>query len=176
MKCFKCGKKADIEYQKHRICEKCFIYILEKRIRKFIRLNDVFSKKDKILIVGELAGYFIKSLLDKNPCEKTYRKRKVKGDFDKIVIEWTMDDEIDSFFYSWFNGKKEKKFPKKYVKLLLPITDEEALKAAKILKIKFVPRKKNKDIKHIVDFMSSKYSETRYNIVKRIAELKEMTG
>jgi hypothetical protein len=146
-----------------------FLRLIEKRVRRYTRMNKIFSKGDKIVVTDDLDEYFVKSITSKLPV-KIY-KRKTKGKI-KIVKLWTADDEINLFLKQIFYGKKIKQ--EKFVKLLKVITDKEAAKFAKLKKIKFKPNKKDKIVQDFVDEMQKKYPDTKYKLIKSINVLNDL--
>ena len=108
MKCQKCLRKSiiNIPYLP-KLCQKCFARIVEKRLRKYTRINRLFKKDDNVIAVGDLPIYFMKQLSKDLPLNikiaKTIPKPK-KG--WKIVIPWTLDDENNQFLENLFLKKK----------------------------------------------------------------------
>ena len=149
---------------------KDFIRIIEKRIRKHARMNKLFRKNDKILVKGQLNKYLVPKIIKDLPCKIYYKQTK---GINKIVIPWTLDDEVNLFLKELFTGKKIKQNPK-HIKLLKIITDKEAARFAKIKNLKFKPNKKDKPIQHLINKMTEHYSDTKYKLYKSIELLKRM--
>jgi len=141
-----------------------FIRIIEKRIRKHARLNKLFKKHDRILVKGSINKYLVPRIIKGLPCRIYYKKPK-KDRINKIVITWTLDDEINQFLQYVFTGKKAKE-NKLYVKILKPITDREAARFAKIKGLGFKPNKKNKAIQEFIGKMTEHYPDTKYKLFK----------
>ncbi len=148
--------------------KKDFIRIIEKRIRKHARMNRLFKKNDKILVKGELNKYLVPKIIKDLPCKIYYKQAK---GIDKIVIQWTLDDEINLFLKELLTGKKAKQNPK-HIKLLKVITDKEAARFAKIKKLKFKPNKKDKAVQHLINKMTEHYPDTKYKLFKSIELLR----
>ena len=125
------------EHLGRRVFSRCFVLLLEKRVKK--ALGRVFSKNERVLVVGELAGYFFDKIMGGFPLEVVRRKRMPKSfrDFDKIVVELTMDDVDAGFLADFFGANFKIDKNKKIVRILGSITDEEAIRFAKIKGIKF---------------------------------------
>ncbi len=169
MKCYLCNKKAQIKQQKGRsVCDECFSRLIEKRIRKYTRLNKIFRPNDRVLVIGDLSKYFVKSITKGLPIKIFSRKNKKAN---KIVVIWTADDEANLFLEELFLGKKIKQ-DKKQVKLLRVITDKEAKLFAKIKKLKFKENKKNKDIQRFIDELEKKDPGAKFRLVKNQELLK----
>lgn len=142
-----------------------FMMLVEKRIRKYTRVNQVFKKGDKILVLDPLDAFFASSIVPELPVELYFRNtRNIR--FTKVIKQWTADDEINLFLKQMFYGKKEKQ--PKFVKLLKVITDEEAAKFAKLKGIKFKPNPKDHIVQEFVDRMNAKYPDTKYKLIKSI--------
>ena len=170
MKCYLCGGKSRFKQQKGRsICNSCFCRLLEKRVRKYARLNKLFKKGDRILVKGDVNKYFVESILKDLPVKLFFKKN---NNINKVVVEWTLDDEINEFVKALFLNKKVKKAGKTDVRLLKVLTDEEVKKFAKINKIKFKPNKKDKAVQEFLDNVEAKHPNIKYNLLKNIDNLK----
>ena len=105
---------------------------------------------------------------------KTVSKYKMLSPHDKIVVGLTMDD-IDAGFLADFFGKDFKvKKDKKIINILQSITDEEALKFAKIKGLKFKVSDKHKKIKDFLKKISKKHPEVRFNLLKNVKKVEEL--
>jgi len=111
---------------------------IEKRVRKDIRINKLFSKNDRIYVKDKLSRFFIDKIIGTLP--KKYVNSPKKA--NKIVIKYTLDDECNEFLEKFMFNKRENLI--KGVKLLRTITDREALLFAKHHNIDFKPNKKTK--------------------------------
>ena len=164
VKCHRCNVTKTFEHLGRNICDKCFVKLIEKRVKK--GLSKVFVKGERVLVVGELARYFMDRV--NVPLEF------VDSDYDKIVVSLTMDD-VDSGFLSDFFGsdfKIEKDV--KVVRILSSITDEEALCFAKIKGIKFSVSGEHKVIKEFLKKISLKHPEIRFNLLKNVKEVERI--
>ncbi|MBR9691171.1 hypothetical protein GOV06_00120 [Candidatus Woesearchaeota archaeon] len=172
MKCYLCKGKASIKQQKGRsICNRCFCKLIEKRVRKYSRINKLFKKNDRILVLGNVSRYFLESMLKGLPVKLFFRKNNV----NKVVVEWTMDDEVNEFMKALFLGKKMKKAKKNEIKLLKVLTDDEVKKFAKIKKLKFKVNKRDKDVQKFLDNVEKKHPNIKYNLLKNINVLNRLT-
>ena len=169
MKCYLCRKKAAIKKQKNRfICNKCFCWLFEKRIRKQTRLDKSFNAEDRIFVVGDVAKHLVKSIT------KNMDVKFVSKNYDKKVIEWTLDDELNQFVKEMFQGKKHEKEDKKHIKILKNVIDEEVKLFAKIKELKFKPNKKDKTIQKFLDSVQARFPNAKYNLLRNISELREL--
>ena len=113
-KCNRCTKDSVGQIFKEKLCCSCFTTVIDKRIRKFARLNKLFSRNDKLLLMGDLVNHVVRGIIGDMPVqiEVGQASRHVEnvseyeGKFNKIVIPWTMDDEnllfLNKFFHELF--------------------------------------------------------------------------
>src|SRR3989344_4178709 len=117
MKCYKCNCKAIISIPHLKpVCKRCFEGIIERRIRKYIRINKLIKKNDRLIIKDPICLYFIKKII-KSPV-------KIVKKNGKEVIPWTLDDECNSFLYNFFKPNFKIKENNK-IKLLRTVTEQE---------------------------------------------------
>jgi len=179
MSCTNCGGRRVYSPQKGReLCAKCFSRLIEKRIRKNVRLKKAFANNDKILVIGDLAKYFITSILGERPVKVFYRasvnKEFVKKNkINKIVRTWTLDDVANEFLSEVLLGEKIKK--RKYIDILSCITDSEAELFSKLHKIKFIVNKKDKDIVKLLKTLSDKHTHAKFSLLQNIEKLNRLT-
>jgi hypothetical protein len=177
MKCYLCSKTAKIKQQKGRaVCNECFVRLIEKRIRKYTRLNKIFRLGDKVLVRGDLSRYFIESIAKNLPIRSYFNGRGdknfiKKNKINKVIVEFTIDDQVNLFLESLF-GNKSMKSIKSNISLLKVITDKEAKLFAKIKKLKFKENKKNKNVQKFLDEMEKRDPGAKYRILKNINILK----
>lgn len=175
MKCYLCSGKGILKQQKGRsICSRCFCRLIEKRVRKRARLGRFFGSKDNVLAVGEVSGYFLRVIAGNRPMKLFFSSRLndsfvKKNKINKIVVDWTLDDEINAFLEEILNCKKRKNDKK--IKLIANITDKEALLFAKLKGLKFKPNVKNKDITQLVERLVEKHTHAKYSMLVNIEEL-----
>ena len=159
----------EIKKQKNRyVCKKCFCWLFEKRIRKQTRTDKSFRVNDKVFVVGDVAKYLVKSIT------KNMNIQFVSKNFDKKLIEWTLDDELNQFVKEMFEGKPHKKEKKRLVKILKNVTDKKVKLFAKIKKLNFKPNKKDKVTQKFLDDVQARFPNAKYNLLKNISELREI--
>src|SRR3972149_11316153 len=110
MLCAKCRKNSAESSLRHlgSLCSFCFCALIEKRVRKDVRINRIFRKNDKLLVVGDLCCYLVKSIIRNLPVKITKTDRIKKLREYKTVAPSTLDDEINHFLESIFLNKKIK--------------------------------------------------------------------
>lgn len=175
MKCFLCDKKGKIKQQNNRyICDKCFSKQFEKRIRKFSRINKIFKKNDKILVIGEVNKFLVEKIVKDLPL-KLYFDEKDEKKVDKILLEWTIDDEANDFLMNLLQKKKRKRFFSKEIKFLVVMTNEDVKEFARINKLKFKAKKIDESVKKIIDPLHKEHPSAKYTLIKNIEMLNRLT-
>jgi hypothetical protein len=142
-----------------------FCKLVEKRIRKDIRINKLFSKDDRIYVKDPLCKFLIEKIIGTLP--KTYVNSESLA--NKVIVKYTLDDEVNSFLEKFMFNKKVKEV--KGVKLLRTITDKEALLFAKYNSIEFKVNSKNKVITKMLDKLENLYPQTRFSAYKSIKSM-----
>ncbi len=170
MKCYKCNNKAKVNIPHLKpLCENCFTRIIEKRIRKNIRINKLIKKNDKLLIKDSLSLYFIKKII-KSPIKIV----KKNGKNVKEVIQWSLDDECNLFLFKFFKPNFNIKNNNKIIKLFKTVTDEELIEFSKIKHIKYRTLNKHNNIENLLNNLNKKYPEIKFSLLKCIENIKEI--
>lgn len=192
MKCLHCSNQAKLKFTDKNLCNKCFCKVIEKRVRKYIRLNKLISKDDRLLIVDKVCEYFIDNII-KNLPTKQFRidfdedlflilKDGKINDFvknnkiDRVIIPWTLDHEAFFFLTKFFEkgfDLDRLKFDKKYIKLFLTVDEKSLIEFCKIKKIRYNRIKDsrlNKELERLVE----RYPELKYSLGKSIKVLKKL--
>lgn len=188
MKCYKCEKLGEYKTDNKKFCKYCFSDIIEKRIRKEIRIHDLIQKNDKILILDDNSIksktniFFLEGLI-KDPTIKVDIKKiknfKINKNYDtkkkytKIVFPWTLDDEITIYLKSFFEDfKTEFLHTKKIIKPLIGVTYDELSNYSKIKNIKGATSKPiAKDISLMIERLEKRYPGTKFGVLKTIRKL-----
>jgi hypothetical protein len=139
-----------------------FCRIIEKRVRKYTRLNKLFKKEDVILVKDAVSEHFVKKIIKDLPV-----KIVDKGKADKTVELWTADDEINAFFKGILSESQDKR----RAKIFLWITDDELEKYCKILSIDFSRREKDKAIQKLIDDIAAKHPDSKHKAIKSLGRL-----
>lgn len=167
MQCYKCKNKATINIPHLRpVCSNCFITIIEKRIRKYIRINKLIKKNDRLIIKDPLSLYFIKKII-RSPI-------KIVKNNGKEVLPWTLDDECNLFLKLFFNKNFDiNKIKNNNIKLFKTVTDEELIEFSKIRNIKYKTLNKDRNIGDLLNNLS-KYPEIKFSLLKCINNIKKI--
>jgi len=101
MNCKKCGRKAvtEVRYLKQYFCDRCFLKMYERKVRRTIKENNMLDKRDKV-VVGVSGG--------KDSLVLLYLLKKKRFDITALTI----DEGIKP--YRTESIKYVKKFCKKY--------------------------------------------------------------
>jgi tRNA(Ile)-lysidine synthase TilS/MesJ len=172
MKCIKCRGKAGISLRHiGSVCRTCFLEIIEKRVRKEFRTKKLIKKNDRILMIDNgskefaVGEYLLNNIIKNLPAKIEIKKSsKSTKKYDKIIIPWSLDDECEEFLNMVFNKKKQPKFSKKAIKLLMNVSDEEIGLFAKIKGFKHKKRKKSK-IKQMLDLLEKRYPGYKFSLL-----------
>lgn len=187
MNCYKCKRDGKNKTDNKYFCDKCFLEIIEKRVRKEIRTNNLINKNDKILILNDssyssiLNEYLIKKIIY-NPKIKIKKIKKYnpifnydkKNTYNKIVIPWLLDDEIKSLLESFFKNTKNKIANNTKIKPLISITKDEAKTFLNILKIKnnIITKNDENELTKMIENFEKKYPGTKFSLLKSVRNLK----
>jgi hypothetical protein len=146
MKCDKCSKKSVWqEYTGRNYCDSHFLEIMEKRIRKNLRINRIINiKKEYVLMEDEenkhlITEYFLKKIFQNRLKIKKQNKLKEKNN-DLTILSSTLDNEAEELL-NYFMLAKE--ISQKAIKPLSVITNEELIQISKSLEIKLRLEKSN---------------------------------
>jgi hypothetical protein len=159
------------------------ISVIERNVRKELRLKRLIKKHDKLLIIDDDSYdsknliYLIRKIIGKMPVSIKVKKGKYipgkKINFKgKIIVPWNLDDEVSLFLKYFFENKKIKYIGHydNIIKPLIVITDDESKKLAK--KMKFKIKEKKKDyVKDFLDKMEKRYPGTKFGIKKSIEQI-----
>lgn len=187
MKCIKCCSNAGINLRHlGPLCSRCFAEIIEKRVRKGLRTKKVIRKNDKILVIDDrsmksaVGKYLLKSIIKGLPVEIDIKKSK-KPDISsakhtKIIVPWSLEDECEEFLKIVFEKKNPARFPKKAVKLLKNVSEDEIESFARIKKLKPNKKKKPKSkIREMLDKLEKNYPGYKFSLFKSAERIKSIT-
>jgi hypothetical protein len=180
MKCIKCSGTAKIEL-KHlggALCPACFAEVIEKRVRKSLRDNKWLKPEDRIIYIDDgtlqskVGFYLIKTIFKNQPFDIDFKKgeilsaAKLSKGYDKVLVPWNMDDEIEQFLDCLFNAKKVPRA--RYIKLLINVSDEEIALFAKIKKTNARPKAKSK-LGRMLDDLEKRYPGSKFGLLRSIS-------
>ncbi|MBW3002955.1 hypothetical protein KY337_00195 [Candidatus Woesearchaeota archaeon] len=168
MRCVSCKKTPELVYDNRNYCKSCYCKLLERRISKYLRINNLIEKDDVLYIKDPLLEHLIKTVVKGLPLKIV--KKKTKN--SRPVVLWTLDDEVSYFVESFFS-KSFKLKTTKDIKPLRPLTDNDIALYAKFKKLKFKPNKKPHSYKYLKD-LEKKYPELFFSISRSIKELEKV--
>lgn len=188
MRCVKCGKAA--EEKSIAACKNCFVKIIEKRVRKEIRINRLFRKGDRVALIDDksaeakVSGFMIKSILGNLPMEFSVKKADYHlgklsgGKSDKVIIPWCADLESEYLLSCVFENKNPEhlghfmKGGKMYIKLLLPLIRREVEEFARIKGLRYYKKKKKSQAMKMLDTLETEYPDIKFGVLRSSRELK----
>lgn len=200
MICIHCSSPATLKFTDKELCDRCFCKVVEKRVRKYVRINKLIAKDDRLLVIGDVCGYFVARIIKDLPVkivkakfdgelvevfddEKSNKSgnNKIKGmikknKVDKVIIPWTLDHECLLFMTKLFDkgfGRDKLKQDKKHIKLFLTIDEKSLIEFCRIKKLEYRPIKEHK-LRAELDRLSEKYPEVKYSLGKSIEFLNKL--
>jgi len=165
MTCKKCKKESYFE----ELCQKHLKEYALKKIKKEIRIHQLFSPHDTFIVSHPFCETIVKEVVQGMPCTI-----KELGEGKEIVL-WTMNDEIEQFLDAFF---KNEPLPalgheKNKIKLFLPLRDKEVAALASCFDISWTAPDRGA-IGEMLENMSKDHPETEHSILKNIRELKKI--
>lgn len=168
MTCSKCKQKElpNTEYAGLKYCKTHFFELIEKRIRKEIRKEELNLKKKYYLLKSEtpeyyLAKHFIKKIFNEHL--KLEETEKIKPN---TILPTNLDVEAKQFLEQYFQNTNLKT---NGIKILKSITKEEISKLADILNINGTPKIGSE----FLDNIESKYQGSKFSVMKSIENLRK---
>ena len=150
----------------NRYCHSCFLYIIEKRVRKYIKEHQKLKRGQRIIAKDPASRYFVEHVLHVplTVIEKAEKKT------DIIVQLETLDDVVVVFLEQLFFGKKKQK--KKSIDLCFfnAVTDEELTLFCQYYNIFFKPKKHK--LKELLLKLEREHPGTLYALYKSANDLK----
>ncbi len=171
MNCKKCSRPAKT-HLKHLgdLCAGCFAEIIEKRVRKSMRENSWIQRKNKVFIVDNgtitfaVSKHLLENISKDLPMEISVVKEPCEG---KVVIPWSLDNEIEGRLQELFGEAEEKT---QYIKLLKSVSDEEIITFAEVKQLKgTLPQKGILGRK--LSEMEQKYPGSKFGLLKSFQNL-----
>ena len=196
MRCTHCHKNhvsIDLPHMPGKLCKTCAINLIEKRVRKHIRTNKLFSKHDEVIILDDnsaaaaVSGHLIRRIIPyldvhltkrkikdrRNIASKSidgYRKQKVK-----VVLPWSLDDEIEYKLEQLFTDTSSE--DKDAIKLLRNLTEQEIEWFARQHKLRFSKTKPyNKDIRKMLQRIHKNHPSIKFSLLKSLDALLVIPG
>ncbi|MFC1723713.1 hypothetical protein ACFL0V_06230 [Nanoarchaeota archaeon] len=154
MECVKCGNKARFMVVDKKVCKKCFIQLVERRIKREFKAYEV--EKGARVLVRDRACEYILSDVVKLPLNI------VKGGkYDHKCLAWTMDDEIEWFLKKMFEGRQKKK--EKGIRLFAQVSSEELKDYFRIKGIDYCVERS--EVNLMIDELTKKYPQIKNSIL-----------
>ncbi|MGV8161847.1 MAG: hypothetical protein ACP5N2_00765 [Candidatus Nanoarchaeia archaeon] len=163
MKCSKCKTSAlqNVEYAGNYYCEKHFLELIEKRIRRNLRTRKLLDVKEKYKFIDDsssesrISEYFLSKIFQGRLLFKKYKKNSFS---DNVIVATNLDEQVLLFLNTFL--KNEKKENEKTIKPLEVVTQREIEFLCSILNIKFEPRIK----RDLLSDLEKKYPGTKFSL------------
>lgn len=180
--CKKCNKSLN-SINEIEFCDKCFIDVVFKRIRKFLRSEAHISKGDSVLVIDELTRKILPEIINIPFTIKfksvhfnglgTKETRKLietsKALNQKIIIPLCLDDIEKKYLTHIFSGKPTKfrfKLNPSFIPLYLSLTKEELTRLARLYLVEF--SYVNEPTNDFLDKLEQEFPGTKFNIKKSV--------
>jgi len=162
MKCSKCKLKSTINtpFGERSYCDRHFLDMISKRVRKDLRINQNLDVKQKYHLKKEktheyaLTKYFLDNIF------KGYLNYNSKSK-KNLILSGSLDETTDEFLHTFLKNKKTKNLAITPLRTVLQIEMKEL---CRILKIKFVARKNN-ELSEKLEIM---YPGTKFSILRSL--------
>lgn len=152
MNCKRCGKKSTEE-----LCDRCFKNVVERKIRKHIRLSGLFKQGSKVHISDSLVRMFFAK---KHGLVFTNTKGSIH------VMPKSMDAVLSCFMDYLLSGKKPVSNHKDFY-VFEPLTNAELKRYGQIVNV----RVKSSPESEILNCMEEDYPGTKHSMYNAIKGL-----
>jgi hypothetical protein len=181
VKCVKCRNKATVSLRTlGSFCNRCFLEVIEKRVRKDMRINEWIKKDDRILLIDDnskeakVGEYLLKSIIKGLPVKITKKKSKL-GKFDKIIIPWSLDREVEASLAGIFAKSPKNQRSKKEIRLLRNVLDREIEVFAKIKGFRYANKARPK-LQIMADKLEEKYPGCKFSVLNSMKFVNEQNN
>jgi hypothetical protein len=159
-----CGRDGDFKSEGINFCRFCFIDRFEGRVKKAL-VDCGFTKGQRVLVVGELAGYLFGKLVSV-PVEVTYAA-EVSAFDGLVIVERTLEDECVAFLQNLGGNVLVQD---SFVSLFRLISEDDVVAYAQLKGFRFVPAVKNE---HWLRFLKSfdDHPEMKRNMLRMAGEI-----
>ncbi len=171
-KCSNCSKQAKIRlsYTKRIYCNNCFLKIIEKRVRKELRIKKYFKPNENIFLFNDnskeyfVAKYLLNNIFEKHLNLKETKNKNIKG---KLLIPTNLDREIKNKLNSYLENTAVEKTN---IKILYNILEEEIINFCKIKGFKI----NNKDeTNNLIEEIEKTHPGSKFSLSKSFENLSE---
>lgn len=97
-----------------------------------------------------------------------------KGNYDKEVLPWTLDDEAAEFLEGFICNKLRTKNDNKKIKLFRTVKESELIAFASAKKMRYCKNPEKTEVRKIINEMDRKYPCTLFNLLKSSEKLKKI--
>lgn len=178
MGCYKCKNPGDIKFGHFSgvLCRQCFIRLIEKRVRKDARIHKFFIKGETILVLDDgtenaaVTIYMVKRIAKHiSPKITVSSSEDSAAKFDKIVIPWNLDLEVEYLLSELFSGLK---LDSAKIKILRRVNQAEVELFAKLKGFSYVKSEPyNVLIRSILSDLEKTHPEVKFSLLKSFEKL-----
>ncbi|MFA6072988.1 MAG: hypothetical protein WC758_02670 [Candidatus Woesearchaeota archaeon] len=187
MQCIKCKKSTiiDVEYAGKRYCDTHFMELIEKRVRKHLRITQMIDVKKEYVLLDDssseakIAMYLLNKIFNGYLKIKIVKmKPKMKG--SNVILSTNLDEQALSFLNEFLKNKNKKvddvksneiprgEFNKKQIVPLEVLMQKEIEIICRILNVEFYPRVKS----NILASLEKQHPEIMFSLFKSKENLK----
>ena len=177
MNCSRCQKPASVDLSTTgKLCMSCFCNIIEKRIRKGLRRQNI--KKGEVLVIkdtetpeGAMSLYILQKVLKNFPCTISST-----GDHDRLIIPTNAEQEAATVLECLFHHKP---LPKAALKPLQHILAEEVNLYVDYKKLSYSEALPKHPLNSVVQDIEKRYPGSLFSLLKSgatLANLPELTS
>ena len=177
MTCIKCARQEITTIKPiGNVCASCFCEIIEKRVRKELREFDWVKKGERVLLVNDgsqqaAVGIAIfRRILGSVPVD-IKEAHSIDYSFDRVVVPWSADEEVERRLQRVFEGKKEVE-DVKVVHLMRTVMRDEIALYASVRGLQGVPRKRS-EFGAVLDRFDSRYPGMKLSLLRGVEALHE---
>jgi hypothetical protein len=180
MKCSKCKKEAipGVEYAGNNYCNFHFMELIEKRVRKNLRVRELIDINKEYFLVDDgsseakITEYFLNKIFKGYLKLKIGKTPKSIGKETNLILSTNLDEQALIFLNSFLknqnikkNKVKEDKIKKKELQEVMPLEvllQREIKLICEIVNVKFKPR--IKENKNILDELEKRHPGTKFSV------------
>ncbi len=167
MRCEKCSGKGKVKstYTNRRYCDRHFMEMISRRIRKDLRISQKINIKKEYAIAKttdhetRIAMHFLSEIFGGRLKVSNTAK-------DNVIRPRSLDKETNDFLEEFLENKESRSLP---VNPLRVVLEEEIREISGILGINYA---ENKDKNSITEAIDSKYPGTKFSLMKSMEEIK----
>jgi hypothetical protein len=195
MVCIKCkrgSEKIEIAHLPGKVCEGCFLRIVEKRVRRDVRAEGWLQVADRIILLDDgtanvaVCRHFIEGLTGHSGIEIVSKRikdvysaypgginRMVKGQKERVVLPWNAEQESEHLLEGMITKRGFVRDDKRVIKLLRHVSRKEVEVFAKLLRLGSVREQRTAEpkIKEFLDGLEKDSPDLRFALIRAFERL-----